>query len=127
MKALLILVFVAVLTSCDKDDITSKQELSFDVRNETELSYENIKIYSGQDVADKGFVFADSMSFSIESLSSKIINWKPKLLSQGGEGELLFKLTEEKEEYFGYYSGRNIAGNPDFIITINNSIDIRQK
>ena len=70
MKALLILVFVAVLTSCDKDDITSKQELSFDVRNETELSYEKIKIYSGQDVAEKGIVFADSMSISIESLSS---------------------------------------------------------
>jgi len=127
MKTLSILVFLSVFSSCDKDEVFSKQELSFEIINETELDYVDIKIYSGQDVTDRGFSFADSISFSLESMASKTVNWKPMLLNSGGEGELLIKLTENHKEYFGYYSGRNISGSPYFTITIRSDVDIRQK
>ncbi len=131
MRNAIILISLSLILflSCKKDELKSKDTLIIEIINKNKIDYNKVKIYSGQFVrGEKGFVSADSISFSVKTEKTKIIKWKPKLLTFGGEGMLLIKLANNNEKYFGYYAAGHITGGSHFVITLlKDDINIIQK
>ena len=125
---LILLTFMVIISSCDIDQYF-RDELVIEVVNKNDITYENVTIYAGRTsfelekypnhkIIDGNFVIADSISFSLESLSSKKNTWKPETF--GAESSLLIKVTDNQMKYFGYVVGGDYFMESGFIITINN-------
>ncbi len=127
MKALLILVFATIFSSCGKDeDAVLKETLTISIFNDTEFEYKEAKLYAGSNLT-AGYEFADSIKFTLSALSDTIIYWKPKILLKG-EGSFQFQLSEDKKENFGYVVGKSNADGYEYEITIiENKIEIIAK
>lgn len=108
----LILSFSLLSIQCKQiDKMFGKKKLFFEVTNLDTEAYEDVKVYSTNDVE-----LFDSLSFSINSQETKLFTWEDPMLKKG-DGNFLIK-AGGLEKYFGYYTNSTLINNEEVIVTI---------
>ena len=127
IRRILLSLIVTLSVGACEDENTSRlrEDLSLNIINETKESFEGAKLYTGRDSIDKGFAKSDSIILDIAPSDNTSTTWNPKI-NKGDDGFLL-KITDQRQELFGYYTNGTLNGFKNFKITIKaDTIEITQ-